>query len=192
MDVYFKIALYIVAFILIIKLLYLFRCIRRRLSFVSRLKREAKKQGAAVEILHFSLRSFLSVYDGEDIIIHRGDEKILIKFFPHFLKERSVTLLDETKLTVKRHLFLFGGRGYGFMPPVMNDASSMFKERTKKYSSLFSETEGKRIMLFSPRPFKVKGIENGVTVSLDNGMPFAHFVIYDQNVFLKNIERYVA
>lgn len=189
MKVFLTIVFYIVVFIIALKLWRVLGCMLHRLRFVAKLKRTVEKKCGSVKILHSPLRSFFSVYDGEDISIRLDGKMIALKFFPFFLKGKNIILNDQKQMTTQKNFILFGGGKGGTARPKINDASAIYSAKSKNYSSVFSPSAGKKIMLFSPAPISMKAIQNGSATILDNSVEIYHFSVYTAKGFLQNLDR---
>ncbi|MBP3437137.1 MAG: hypothetical protein J6K61_04430 [Clostridia bacterium] len=189
MKVFITILFYVIAFFVSLKVLRLLWYFFHHLSFFTEIKCRVKKMGGTVKLLHFPLRSFFSKYDGEDILIHLCGETTALKFFPYFLKGKNIILNDHEHMITQNNFILFGGGSGGTARPPIHDASAIHNAKSKKYSSVFSSSAEKKIMLFSPAPISIKGVQIGGSIILDNSVKNYHFKIWTAKGFLQKLER---
>ena len=190
--IFLTIVFYIAVFLVALKLLHLLGCMLHRLRFVARLRRAVEKKGGSVTLLHFPLRSFFSRYDGEDILVRWRGETTALKFFPYFMKGKNVILQNEECLTVQKNLVLFGGGARAAGAPVsskINDVSSIYRAKERAYSSSFSSSAKKKVMVFSPAPASMRAVQNGSATVLDNGVEIYHFSVYTAKGFAERQQR---
>jgi len=190
LRVFLTILFYLLLTVVWFRLLYCSRCMISRLLFLARLKRTVKRRGGTVRIKHFPLRAFFSVYGGEDVTVRLGDgTAVSLKFFPFFLKRKSVVLYDEREMRVQKQSTLFSGKTYfGFMPRGVVDLSDLHRMKKKKYSCAFSDAAENRIMLFSPAPLSMRAVTGvGNSTVLDNGVSVYHFKTYTEGGFLHHL-----
>ncbi len=191
MPVFLKILFYLLVLVVLLRLLYYSRCMIGRLLFLARLRRTIKKSGGTVKIKHFPLRSFFFAYDGEDAIVHLDNgTAVSLKFFPFFLRRKSIVLHNEKKMSIQKQSTLFSGKThFGFMPRGVVDLSDLHRLKKRKYSCVFSDLAEKRIMLFSPAPLSMRAVTGvGNSVVLDNGVEAYHFTTYTEKGLLHHFE----
>lgn len=180
---------YILLFVILLKLFSLGREVLQRMRFVARLKRSVARTHGQVRVLHFPLRSLFFVYDGEDIVVETGEkQRMKLKFFPYFIRAKTVVLKDARRAHLQKNLMLFSRAAVNRHAEYLQ-VSAMYRGRDKKYSSVFSKTKGESILLFSPVPYSMQGIENGRSAVLDNGVSIFGFSVYTTKGFLQRLER---
>ena len=138
------------------------------------------------------MSSFFQKYDGEDLLIEIPNEKaIKIKFFPGWVKSKNVLLQNACFAIIQRNLFLFTQRQARFSttPTRYVSFSGDIGHRQKRYSSVFSDYEGTNVLMFSPAPISLTGVENNKSIVLDGGAPIYGMVVYSTKVFLEKMGR---
>ncbi|MBQ9735384.1 MAG: hypothetical protein IJV96_01190 [Clostridia bacterium] len=192
MKVFLTIVFYIVVFFVALKLWRVLGCLFHRLCFVAKLKRAVKRKGGSVTVLHCPLRSFFSVYDGEDVLLKIPKEKpIKIKFFPGWIKSKNVSLQDASSAIISRNLFLFTPHQarFGTVKTKYVSSSDAFNGKKKRYSSVFSNRDGENVLMFSPSPISLKGLEGNKQAELDSGALIYKFSVYSTKIFLQKLDR---
>ena len=184
---YLSLILWIVAACLALALavwiLALLRLFVSRLLFIVKLKKKVKKSNLTLKVKRCPLRSIFLAYAEEDLLILDGDQILYkVKLFPHRTARRVILLSSGDRYIVQRKLAFF------LHPQIYNSPStrrivdvSPRGVHPHRYSSLFSEVDGQRVMLFHPEPLELLD-ERGN--ALGHGSEYAGFKVFTPEGFL--------
>lgn len=162
-----------------------------RLCFVARLKRLARKEYASVElnILHSPLLSFFKTYPGSDLILKVNEKNYHIKFFPHFIKKHIVHIVDEKTAIFSKMWAVFSpDRKYAPNSVVTQPPAEELMERKKNICLRFEEDAYDKIILISPRCYRISCTKSNGKDIIDNGYVWnKDITFWYQKSFLKQL-----
>ncbi len=178
----------IFAFLVIILFIYfvLGRNIRKRASFVSKLRKKCKQLGYAFEFKRSFFRGLRFNNEGIDLIVHSPYKRWYLRFMTPKKHRSYITILNRNEIEVKTNVtrnHLKAVLGFG-------------KIKVRRYDYSFKEVfnsdsiKTQKVLLINPVPLDMfKKDIDGATIPIGSGEKLYDYVMFSGSGFISDLQR---
>ena len=172
------------AVVIIILLYKILKAVFERIGFYSMLKKFSKDNNGTIKKNSGLFKSVFKIYSGYDVIMTVGGKNYGIKFFPKYLKNKSILIESEKRACILKNTGVMGVSRRGSLPGVRTLVPDMIDEviaRRIKIDLSAPSPEYENILLFSPNCKRIYYVKKAERAEAYNGdIIFGYTVFYDK------------